>query len=112
MRAHEVALTAAAMRALAAVPGVTLYGSADATGRSGVVSFSVAGVHPHDIATSLDVVGGWVCVRARGTTAATAGAGAWGARVGAGFVLGVHTADDVTRPVAAVRGAQGRFAGG
>jgi cysteine desulfurase / selenocysteine lyase len=41
---------------------VTLYGPTDLTLRSGVVSFTLAGVHPHDIATILDQAG--VCVRA------------------------------------------------
>ncbi|MCE9601303.1 MAG: cysteine desulfurase [Gemmatimonadetes bacterium] len=109
VRAHEVALTAEAMRALGAVPGLTLYGTADAAGRSGVVSFSVADVHPHDIATSLDVEG--VCVRA-GHHCAQPLMRAIGAQstVRASFWV-YSTADDVTRLVAAVRGAQGRFAG-
>ena len=108
VRAHEVALTAAAMRALAAVPGVTLYGTADAAGRSGVVSFSAADVHPHDIATSLDVEG--VCVRA-GHHCAQPLMRALGAHstVRASFWV-YSTADDVTRLVAAVRAAQARFA--
>ena len=110
VRAHEVALTALAMRALAAVPGCTLYGTADAAGRSGVVSFSVADVHPHDIATSLDVEG--VCVRA-GHHCAQPLMRALGAHstVRASFWV-YSTADDVTRLVAAVRAAQRRFAGG
>ena len=110
VRAHEVALTAAAMRALAAIPGVTVYGTADAEGRSGVVSFSVADVHPHDIATSLDVEG--VCVRA-GHHCAQPLMRALGAHstVRASFWV-YSTVDDVTRLVAAVRAAQGRFAGG
>ncbi|MFZ9899608.1 MAG: aminotransferase class V-fold PLP-dependent enzyme [Gemmatimonadaceae bacterium] len=62
VRAHEVALTTEAMAALAAIPGVTLFGTADAASRSGVVSFAIDGVHPHDVATTLDVAG--VCVRA------------------------------------------------
>lgn len=62
VRLHELTLTAAAMRALADVSGVTLHGTVAATGRSGVVSFSVADVHPHDVATALDAQG--VCVRA------------------------------------------------
>ena len=62
VRAHEVALTARAMRDLAAIPGVTVHGTPTAEGRSGVVSFSVADVHPHDVSTTLDVEG--VCVRA------------------------------------------------
>ncbi len=109
VRAHEIALTAAAMRALATIPGLTLHGTADAAGRSGVVSFSVADVHPHDIATSLDVEG--VCVRA-GHHCAQPLMRALGAHstVRASFWV-YSTADDVTRLVAAVRAAQGRFAG-
>jgi len=41
--------------------GVTVYGP-DAEHRSGVVSFSVDGVHPHDLATIFDQHG--VCIRA------------------------------------------------
>ena len=110
VRAHEIALTASAMRALGAIPGVTLYGTAAAAGRSGVVSFSVADVHPHDIATSLDAEG--VCVRA-GHHCAQPLMRALGthATVRASFWV-YSTADDVTRLVAAVRAAQGRFAGG
>jgi cysteine desulfurase/selenocysteine lyase len=49
---HEEALTRYARQLLAALPGVTLVGP----GRHGlgVVSFEVAGIHPHDLATILD----------------------------------------------------------
>lgn len=59
--AHERALVAYALARLGELPGVTLYGPA-AELRSGVVSFSVDGVHPHDLATILDERG--VCIRA------------------------------------------------
>ena len=59
--AHERALVASALAGLGALPGVTCYGPA-AELRSGVVSFSVDGVHPHDLATVLDERG--VCIRA------------------------------------------------
>jgi cysteine desulfurase/selenocysteine lyase len=59
--AHERALVEQALDALGALGGVTLYGPA-AELRSGVVSFSVEGVHPHDLATILDERG--VCIRA------------------------------------------------
>jgi cysteine desulfurase/selenocysteine lyase len=62
VRSHELLLTSAAMRMLSEIDGVTLHGTATAEGRSGVVSFSMADVHPHDVATSLDAAG--VCVRA------------------------------------------------
>jgi len=48
--AHEVALVAECRAALSAL-GVTLYGPADS---AGIVSFNIAGVHPHDVATILD----------------------------------------------------------
>jgi cysteine desulfurase/selenocysteine lyase len=108
VRAHEVALTAQAMRALAAIPGVTLHGTATAEERSGVVSFSVHEVHPHDVSTSLDVEG--VCVRA-GHHCAQPLMRALGVHstVRASFWV-YSTADDVARLTAAVRTAQERFA--
>jgi cysteine desulfurase/selenocysteine lyase len=62
VRAHERELMACAVSRLAAVEGVQLYGPGDLAARSGVVSFTLDGVHPHDIATILDGEG--VCVRA------------------------------------------------
>jgi cysteine desulfurase/selenocysteine lyase len=62
VREHELELLQRAMMALGTVDGVTLYGPADTAMRSGVVSFTLDGVHPHDIATILDGEG--VCVRA------------------------------------------------
>ena len=59
--AHERSLVARALDQLGALPGLTLYGPG-ADERSGVVSFSVDGVHPHDLATVLDERG--VCIRA------------------------------------------------
>jgi cysteine desulfurase/selenocysteine lyase len=108
VRAHEVALTQATMDALAAIPGVTLHGSGSAEARSGVVSFSVRDVHPHDVSTMLDVEG--VCVRA-GHHCAQPLMRALGVQstVRASFWV-YSTAEDVTRLVAAVRAAQERFA--
>ena len=62
VREHEVALLELALERLGAIEGVRLYGPSDAAVRSGVVSFTLDGVHPHDIATILDGEG--VCVRA------------------------------------------------
>jgi cysteine desulfurase/selenocysteine lyase len=62
VREHELLLTRAAMQGLADIEGVTVFGTPTAEGRSGVVSFTVADVHPHDVATMLDAAG--VCVRA------------------------------------------------
>ena len=62
VRSHELALLEHANARLCQIEGITLYGPADTQYRSGVVSFTLGGVHPHDIATILDQVG--VCVRA------------------------------------------------
>ena len=58
---HERSLTAEASERLAAVEGVTIYGPQPSL-RSGVVSFTMGDVHPHDLATILD--GDGVCIRA------------------------------------------------
>jgi cysteine desulfurase/selenocysteine lyase len=60
--AHERALTAQALEALAGLPGVTVWGPPRAEGRGAVVAFSVAGLHPHDVAALLDAEG--IAVRA------------------------------------------------
>jgi cysteine desulfurase/selenocysteine lyase len=59
--AHEQALAALADARLGTLDGVTRYGP-DAAQRAGIVSFTLADAHPHDLATILDQHG--VCVRA------------------------------------------------
>jgi cysteine desulfurase/selenocysteine lyase len=61
VRRHEQAITALANERLAAVPDVRIYGPPPSD-RSGVVSFTVGNIHPHDLATILDENG--VCIRA------------------------------------------------
>ena len=58
---HERALMRAATERLQTVDGLRIYGPSPKD-RSGVVSFTVADIHPHDLATILDQDG--VCVRA------------------------------------------------
>jgi len=58
---HERALVRLATERLRAIDGVCIYGPKPSE-RSGVVSFSVAGIHPHDLSTVLDEDG--VCIRA------------------------------------------------
>lgn len=62
VRAHELHLLELMVMKLGAVPGVRMFGPKDLDLRSGVVSFSVDGIHPHDLATVLDQDG--VCIRA------------------------------------------------
>ena len=58
--AHEAALTDHALARLAAIPGLRIFGAAQ--DRGGVVSFTLDGAHPHDVATLLDRQG--IAVRA------------------------------------------------
>lgn len=61
IHAHETALVTEAMAGLAAIPGVKVLGpSVDR--RAGVVSFTVADLHPHDLSQLLDAEG--IAVRA------------------------------------------------
>jgi len=54
---HEHELTAYALKALADVPGVRVFGPATPEGRGGTLSFAVDGVHPHDVGQVLDALG-------------------------------------------------------
>ena len=57
VRQHEREITDYALRRLADVPGVTIFGVPDAERRGGVISFELEGVHPHDIGQVLDTKG-------------------------------------------------------
>ena len=59
LHAHESALVAECRDALRDIDGLTLFGPDDS---AGIVSFALAGIHPHDIGTILDDEG--VAVRA------------------------------------------------
>jgi cysteine desulfurase / selenocysteine lyase len=61
VRQHEQTLTALASEQLGAIDGVRVFGPLPAE-RSGVVSFTVSDIHPHDLATILDQDG--VAIRA------------------------------------------------
>jgi cysteine desulfurase/selenocysteine lyase len=62
VRAHEQALTAYALERLSGMDGVTLFGPPAAEDRGGVISFALAGIHPHDVAELLSRSN--VCIRA------------------------------------------------
>lgn len=78
--AHEAALTAHALARLAEVPGVTVVGPTDLIDRGSAISFTVEGVHPHDVGQVLDSSGiavrvghhcAWPGCRAMGVPATT-----------------------------------------
>ena len=60
--AHERAIVEYALEGLKTVPGLKLLGPTDATDHGGAISFSLEGVHPHDVSTVLDTRG--IAVRA------------------------------------------------
>jgi cysteine desulfurase/selenocysteine lyase len=62
VRAHERALTAYMLERLATVPGLRVAGPPEAESRGGLASFTIEGMHPHDIAELADR--GGVCIRA------------------------------------------------
>jgi len=62
VRAHERALTAYMLERLAQVPGLRVVGPPSAERRGGLASFTIEGIHPHDIAELCDR--GGVCIRA------------------------------------------------
>ena len=54
---HEVELTKAAIEGLQNVNGLTIVGPTDLHDRGGVVSFTIEGIHPHDLGQALDQYG-------------------------------------------------------
>lgn len=54
VREHERAITGYALEQLGRIPDLTVYGPRDPVNRGGAVSFSLADIHAHDIATILD----------------------------------------------------------
>jgi cysteine desulfurase/selenocysteine lyase len=58
---HELALTGYALEALSEVPGLHVLGP-NGSQRGGLVSFTLSGVHPHDIAELVDKDG--IAIRA------------------------------------------------
>ncbi len=60
--AREAALVAHAMERLAKLDYIDVIGADDPACHHGVISFNVRGIHPHDVASILDMSG--VCIRA------------------------------------------------
>jgi cysteine desulfurase/selenocysteine lyase len=57
IHSHEVALTRRLLNGLHETPGVHIMGPADLNMRGGVVSFTLAEIHPHDLGQFLDAQG-------------------------------------------------------
>jgi cysteine desulfurase/selenocysteine lyase len=62
VRAHKRSLTAYMLERLAEVPGLRVVGPPSAERRGGLASFTIEGIHPHDVAELCDR--GGVCIRA------------------------------------------------
>jgi cysteine desulfurase / selenocysteine lyase len=62
VREHERALTGYMLERLGDVPGLRVTGPPEAQARGGLASFTIEGMHPHDIAELADR--GGVCIRA------------------------------------------------
>jgi cysteine desulfurase / selenocysteine lyase len=78
--AHEESLTRRALAVLGDIGGVRILGPLEVTGRGGAVSFTVDGIHPHDVGQVLDELGiavrtghhcAWPLHRALGVQAST-----------------------------------------
>lgn len=61
IRAHEMELTRRLLDGLREIPGVTVYGPADAQMRMAVVSFNIAGMEPSEVGMRLDEEYGILC---------------------------------------------------
>ncbi|PTG91746.1 cysteine desulfurase [Staphylococcus chromogenes] len=61
IHAHEAEITAYAYEKMSEIEGIDIYGP-DKDKRSGIITFNLKDVHPHDVATALDTEG--VAVRA------------------------------------------------
>lgn len=59
---HEQELVDYVLNKLKDVDGISIYGPTEAALRSGVITFNIDGVHPHDVATAMDMEG--VAIRA------------------------------------------------
>jgi cysteine desulfurase/selenocysteine lyase len=62
VRAHERELTEYALERLTGIAGLTTYGPEDVAERGGLISFTIEGIHPHDLAELCNRDA--VCIRA------------------------------------------------
>jgi Selenocysteine lyase len=62
VESYEKELVSYVLPKLLEIDGITVYGPHDVDLHSGVISFNLTGLHPHDVATALDMDG--VAIRA------------------------------------------------
>ena len=106
---EENKLTCYALRTLKKVPGLTLLGPATAKGRAPIFSFTMADIHPHDIATLLDREG--IAVRA-GHHCAQILHESFSLNASARISLGIYnTKEEIDRAIRALVMVQQRFHG-
>src|SRR6202049_749662 len=101
--AHEQAMTAYALERMRELEplGLTLYGPPNPADRSGIVSFNLGDVHPHDVASLLHTEG--VCIRAgHHCTMPLMEKMGWTATARASFYL-YNVEEDVEQLIAALR---------
>jgi len=54
IRRHESEITRYALTALSNIKDITIYGPKNISDRGGVISFNIADIHPHDLATIMN----------------------------------------------------------
>lgn len=59
---HEIEITGYALEKLTALPELTIYGPQNTDNRGAALSFTIEGIHPHDVSQFLDSAG--IAVRA------------------------------------------------
>jgi cysteine desulfurase/selenocysteine lyase len=108
IRAHERDLVAYGLPLLAAQPGVTIYGPRDPDQRGGVLSFTIDGIHPHDLGTILDQEGIAIRVGHHCVQPAMRALGVSGTARASVYLY--STREEIDRLVAALAGAREVFA--
>lgn len=105
---HDRAITAYCLDTLGGIDGLTIYGPKDPTMHRGVVSFSLKGIHPHDVGTVIDRQG--VAVRV-GHHCAKPLVRELGVSATSRASFGVYTTrDDIDRLAGAIQATQAFFA--
>jgi cysteine desulfurase / selenocysteine lyase len=61
IRQHEIEITSYALKQLQGIKGIRILGPRNAVDKGGVISFTLSGIHPHDIAQILDEDN--ICIR-------------------------------------------------